>query len=71
MLGPEFYERDGGVSFACWPAGFLVGLWGLWERGKPRKLALVGMLMNVVVPPVGLTLWFFFVHYMLARSMGP
>ena len=58
------------IGIACWPLGLIVGLLGLWERGTGRKLAIVGLLMNVVVPLLSILLWPLFVGFMMSRSTG-
>jgi hypothetical protein len=64
-LLPDYAEIVG----MLWLVGFGVGCLGLWERDAARKLAIAGVLMNVLVPPVVGVAWFFFAHHMMARSM--
>ena len=41
----------------------------MWERGAGRKLAGVGILMNVLVPPIGFILAPLYAYYFMMSGM--
>ena len=44
----------------AWAVGFAVGFLGLWEKRFAKKLAIVGVLLNLAVPvatAIGALLW--------------
>ncbi|HVT89861.1 MAG TPA: hypothetical protein VHD56_13485 [Tepidisphaeraceae bacterium] len=37
------------AALATWTIGFFVGCLGLWEKRRAKRLAITGLLMNIVV----------------------
>lgn len=61
--------REWVVGF--WLAGFIAGFLGLWESGTAKQLAIIGLTMNLIVPPITYGCFVAYALYALGRGMGP
>ena len=58
------------LAVSIWLIGALVGLRGISRRGAARTMAWVGVLMNILIPPIGWMLAPLIVGLLMSWSMG-